>query len=135
MNGATALDWENTISSPNRTNTTTIGTSQYFFSCFRNCQNSDKTRPLLILTSHHQRHGAHGQRDSHRNQMYGEPAGIRDAPRDQAADDSAKTTQHETKRQPSNHRHVEHSANRLHHTANDQHGPDVEPGRILDGDD
>src|SRR5262245_35278403 len=48
MNGATALDCEKTISSPNSTNTTTIGTSQYFFSCFRNCTNSPSTRPLLI---------------------------------------------------------------------------------------
>src|SRR5438874_6322351 len=51
MNGATALDCEKTINRPNSTNTTTIGTSQYFFSCLRNCQNSDSTRPLLITTS------------------------------------------------------------------------------------
>src|SRR3954452_15955962 len=48
MNGATALDCENTINRPNSTNTMTIGTSQYFFSCFRNCTNSDNTRPLLM---------------------------------------------------------------------------------------
>src|SRR5688572_3635820 len=44
MNGATALDCENAISRPNSTNTITIGISQYFFSCFRNCQNSVSTR-------------------------------------------------------------------------------------------
>src|SRR5215472_7554816 len=48
MNGATALDCEKMISNPNKTNTTTIGTNQYFFSCLRNDQNSDRTRPLLI---------------------------------------------------------------------------------------
>src|SRR5712692_732025 len=48
MNGATALDCENTISRPNSTNTSTIGTSQYFFSCRRNCQNSANTRLLLM---------------------------------------------------------------------------------------
>src|SRR6267378_2549050 len=48
MNGATALDCENTISRPNSTNTSTIGTSQYFFSCRRNCQNSVNTRLLLM---------------------------------------------------------------------------------------
>src|SRR4249919_794419 len=55
MNGATALDWEKIISRPNSTNTTTIGTSQYFFSCRRNCQNSESTRPLPIQTSIHAR--------------------------------------------------------------------------------
>jgi len=50
MNGATALDCENTISSPKSTNTITIGTSQYFFSSRRNWKNSEKTRPLLIQT-------------------------------------------------------------------------------------
>src|SRR6185436_17435761 len=53
MNGAIALDCENTISSPNSTKTTTIGRSQYFFSCRRNAQNSEMTRPLLITTSIH----------------------------------------------------------------------------------
>src|SRR3954468_18462812 len=53
MNGATALDCENTINSPNSTNTITIGTSQYFFSCLRNCQNSETTRFLLMMTSIH----------------------------------------------------------------------------------
>src|SRR5436189_5642290 len=53
MNGATALDWEKTINSPNSTNTITIGTSQYFFSCFRICRNSDNTLPLLIRASEH----------------------------------------------------------------------------------
>src|SRR5690348_12381162 len=48
MNGATALDCEKTISRPNSTNTMTMGTSQYFFSCFRNWKNSPSTRPLLI---------------------------------------------------------------------------------------
>src|SRR6516162_2094853 len=48
MNGATALDCAKMISKPNKTNTTTIGTNQYFFSCLRNDQNSDRTRPLLI---------------------------------------------------------------------------------------
>src|SRR5438874_813139 len=55
MNGATALDCEKTISNPNSTNTTTIGTSQYFFSCRRNRQNSESTRPLLIQSSIHPR--------------------------------------------------------------------------------
>src|SRR5262245_9650520 len=50
MNGATALDCENTIRSPNSTNTSTIGTSQYFFSWRRNCRNSANTRPLLMGT-------------------------------------------------------------------------------------
>src|SRR6188474_2039970 len=53
MNGAMALDCENTISRPNRTNMTTIGTSQYFFSWRRNAQKSDTTRPLLIPPSIH----------------------------------------------------------------------------------
>src|SRR5262252_4480277 len=53
MNGATALDCENTIRRPNSTKTMTIGTSQYFFSCFRNCPNSEKTRLLLITASKH----------------------------------------------------------------------------------
>src|SRR6185369_767952 len=53
MNGAIALDCENTISRPNSTKTTTIGRSQYFFSCRRNVQNSEMTRPLLITTSIH----------------------------------------------------------------------------------
>src|SRR5215467_5860658 len=48
MNGATALDCENTINRPNSTKTTTIGTSQYFFSCLRNLKNSPSTRLLLI---------------------------------------------------------------------------------------
>src|SRR5437762_2487104 len=55
MNGATALDCEKTISNPNSTKTTTIGTSQYFFSCRRNRQNSESTRPLLIQSSIHPR--------------------------------------------------------------------------------
>src|SRR4051812_26625443 len=41
------------INNPNNTNTTTMGTSQYFFSCFRNCQNSERTRFLLMRTSVH----------------------------------------------------------------------------------
>src|SRR4051794_8674940 len=53
MNGATALDCEKMIRSPNSTKTTTIGTSQYFFSCLRNCQNSETTRFLLMMTSVH----------------------------------------------------------------------------------
>src|ERR1043165_621966 len=53
MNGATALDCENTIRRPNSTNTTMIGTSQYFFSWRRNAQNSVNTRPLLMVTSVH----------------------------------------------------------------------------------
>ena len=48
MNGAMALDCENTISKPNSTNTTTIGRSQYFFSCRRKAQNYEMTRLLLI---------------------------------------------------------------------------------------
>src|SRR5438270_6038165 len=55
MKGATALDCEKTISSPNSTNTTTIGTSQYFFSCRMNCQSSETTRCLLITSSKHPR--------------------------------------------------------------------------------
>src|SRR6476469_8125180 len=56
MNGATALDCENTISRPNNTKTMTIGTSQYFFSCFRNLKNSPSTRPLLIPEPRHLEH-------------------------------------------------------------------------------
>src|SRR5438067_1868407 len=55
MNGATALDCEKTIRRPKSTNTMTIGTSQYFFSWRRNCQNSATTRPLLMKTSKHPR--------------------------------------------------------------------------------
>src|SRR4030088_2892 len=55
MNGAIALDCENTISKPKSTNTTTIGTSQYFFSWRRNCKNSVSTRPLPMSTSVHAR--------------------------------------------------------------------------------
>src|SRR5213083_3064251 len=66
MNGATALDCENTISRPNSTNTMTIGTSQYFFSCLRNLKNSPRTRPLLMTPPAgsvralrgHRRHGS-----------------------------------------------------------------------------
>src|SRR5688572_21477350 len=50
MNGATALDCENTINRPNSTNTMTIGSSQYFFSWRRNWMNSDSTR-LFAMTS------------------------------------------------------------------------------------
>src|SRR3954470_22806097 len=53
MNGATALDCENTISRPNSTKTTTIGTSQYFFSCRRNWTNSASTRDLAMGSSIH----------------------------------------------------------------------------------
>src|SRR5690242_11270344 len=53
MNGATALDCEKTISRPKSTKTITIGTSQYFFSCRRNDQNSDNTRRLLMVSSIH----------------------------------------------------------------------------------
>src|SRR5437588_1429858 len=55
MNGATALDCAKTISSPKSTNTTTIGTSQYFFSCRMNCQSSETTRCLLMTSSKHPR--------------------------------------------------------------------------------
>ena len=48
---AIALDCEKTINKPNSMKTRTIGTSQYFFSCARNSQNSPITRPLLIETS------------------------------------------------------------------------------------
>src|SRR3989442_15206463 len=51
MKGATALDCENTIRSPKRTKTITIGTSQYFFSCRKNCQSSKTTRRLLTMNS------------------------------------------------------------------------------------
>src|SRR5262245_33348386 len=53
MNGASALDCEKTISNPNKMNITTIGASQYFFSCRRNCQNSLRTRILLMRASVH----------------------------------------------------------------------------------
>src|SRR6476660_9671305 len=53
MNGAMALDCEKTISSPNDRNTSTIGTSQYFFSWRRNWKNSERTRLLLIPSSIH----------------------------------------------------------------------------------
>ena len=45
---AMALLCEKTISSPNRTKTTTIGSSQYFFSWRRNWTNSDRTRLLAM---------------------------------------------------------------------------------------
>src|SRR5579864_8425594 len=67
MNGANALDCEKTIRSPNSTNTTTIGTSQYFFSWRRNCQSSDSTRPLLmgsLNTSACNAYGHDGTRDT-----------------------------------------------------------------------
>src|SRR5262245_1869762 len=50
MNGASALDCENTISNPNRMNITTIGVSQYFFSCLSNCSSSETTPPLPIVS-------------------------------------------------------------------------------------
>src|SRR5262249_37192059 len=53
MNGAIALDCEKTINSPNRMNITTMGASQYFFSCRRNCQNSLNTRALPMRPSVH----------------------------------------------------------------------------------
>src|SRR5436190_12385182 len=55
MNGAMALDCEKTISSPNSTNTTTIGSSQYFFSAIRNCQNSASTRLFAMIPLIHLR--------------------------------------------------------------------------------
>src|SRR6478609_6312372 len=55
MNGATALDCENTISNPNSTNTMTMGRSQYFFSAIRNCQNSLSTRLFAITPLVHLR--------------------------------------------------------------------------------
>src|SRR5215471_2062597 len=51
MNGATALDCANTISRPNARKTTTIGTSQNFFSWRRNWKNSEITRLLFITPS------------------------------------------------------------------------------------
>src|SRR6266853_1200679 len=48
MNGAMALDCEKTISRPNNTTATTIGTSQYFFSCRRNWKNSPSTRDFAM---------------------------------------------------------------------------------------
>src|SRR5204863_281758 len=53
MNGAIALDCEKTIRRPNSRNTSTIGTSQYFFSWRRNWKNSERTRLLLIPSSIH----------------------------------------------------------------------------------
>src|SRR6185369_5080127 len=48
MNGAIALDWANTTRMPISVMTTTIGTSQYFFSTRRNSINSKNTRDLAI---------------------------------------------------------------------------------------
>src|SRR5579872_6961815 len=53
MNGATALDCANTISSPNAMKMITIGTSQNFFSCRRNSKNSEMTRLFFMMTSEH----------------------------------------------------------------------------------
>src|SRR5260221_13101824 len=53
MNGATALDCANTISRPNATKMTTIGTSQNFFSWRRNWKNCDMTLDFFIVTSKH----------------------------------------------------------------------------------
>src|SRR5262249_14433710 len=47
MNGATALDCDSTINSPNNTKTMTIGSSQYFFSWRRNVTKSD----ITLMTS------------------------------------------------------------------------------------
>jgi hypothetical protein len=49
-NGGTGMGWLNTISSANRTKTTTIGTSQYFFSLRRTCQNSDSTQTRVVMS-------------------------------------------------------------------------------------
>src|ERR1700682_2995092 len=53
MNGAPAPDCAKTMRNPSSTNTATIGSSQYFFSCRRNCHNSVSTRPLLMRSSVH----------------------------------------------------------------------------------
>src|SRR5262245_13499142 len=53
MNGATALDCANTISSPKATKMTTIGTSQNFFSCRRNSKNCPMTLDFFMMTSEH----------------------------------------------------------------------------------
>ena len=42
MNGAMADPWVSTIRPPNKTKTTMIGNSQYFFLTFKNSQNSIK---------------------------------------------------------------------------------------------
>src|SRR5262245_58398936 len=65
MNGATALDCENTISSPNSTKMMTIGRSQYFFSWRRKLTKSDKT-PLLMNASTRLDQVEHGLRDRRR---------------------------------------------------------------------
>src|SRR5258707_15726420 len=53
MNGATALDCANTISRPNATKISPIGTSQTFSSCRRNWKNCDTTLLFFMMTSKH----------------------------------------------------------------------------------
>src|SRR5512142_2717372 len=106
MNGATALDCEKTISRPNSTNTMTIGTSQYFFSCLRNWKNSPSTRPLLILhlaspasRAERQHHRTDGNGRGNRNELDRKPSGIGRAAHQQASCESAGTEDGHPQRQ------------------------------------
>src|SRR5712664_3148466 len=114
MKGATALDCENTSSRPNSTNTTTMGTSQYFFSCLRNCQNSPMTRPLLIRTpSEHSGEvmRVFVARRMRRPSAPGRPASRERVPADQPPHDSDRR-QNEQKKNRQQHACVEPAQNR-----------------------
>src|SRR5580765_1522677 len=114
MNGATALDCEKTISRPNSTNTMTMGTSQYFFSCLRNWKNSPRTRPLLIvhLTSpaapaERQRERTHGNRRADGNQLNREPARIGRTANEQATGTRAEAEDRHPERKLPENRHTD----------------------------
>src|SRR6476646_8083477 len=144
MNGATALDCEKTISSPNSTKTTTIGMSQYFFSWRRNCQNSDRTRPLLmmILSLRHETTGGHDQcsrrhrqRHGDRNQMDRKAAGVGGASGDEPAQQRAGAENDGCERETADHRDPQQREKRTADTAEDGDGAYVEARRVLDGGD
>ena len=49
MNGARALEEENTINAPSNSSMITSGQSHHFFSCFRNCTNSWKISHTFMI--------------------------------------------------------------------------------------
>src|SRR3954471_8861249 len=143
MNGATALDCENTISSPNSTNTITIGTSQYFFSCLRNWKNSPRTRPLLICEplrcdaalAEGKRERPDGGGNCNGHQVCGEAARVRGAANNEAASNRTGAESGQSKRQPTHDRHTDQSAYSTQDPGGDADHTDVEPRRILHGRD
>src|SRR6266536_2500472 len=110
MNGATALDCEKTINSPNSTNTMTIGTSQYFFSCLRNWKNSPSTRLLLMMDltpaaqTERKSDRIDGDCSADRNQLNRKAPCIRGSANEKASGERADTEHREAKRQTTDNR-------------------------------